>query len=874
MTEQPQAMTAKYRQDYQAPLYWCDSLDLDFQLQEPLTRVTAISRLRRSGDHNEPLVLDGEGLDLFSVSVDGVPYQQYEQGESCLTLFNLPAECVLTVVTDIDPAANTALEGLYKSGDAYCTQCEAEGFRRITYYMDRPDILARYSTRITADKAKYPYLLSNGNKVASGDLDDGRHFVQWQDPFPKPSYLFALVAGDFDVERNHFITKSGRQVALEIFVDKGNLDRAGFAMESLINSMRWDEQRFGLEYDLDIYMIVAVDFFNMGAMENKGLNIFNSKFVLANPATATDADYHGIERVIGHEYFHNWTGNRVTCRDWFQLSLKEGLTVFRDQEFSSDLGSRGVNRINNVRTVRGPQFAEDAGPMAHPIRPDVVIEMNNFYTLTVYEKGSEVIRMMHTLLGEDAFQAGMRLYFERHDGSAATCDDFVQAMEDASGVDLARFRRWYSQSGTPELTVTDEYDAESGVYRLLVSQHTPPTQDQPQKLPLHIPLDIELYDEQGAVIALQYQGKAIGNVLDVLEAQQTFEFDRVPVRPVPSLLRDFSAPVKLHYDYRDEALAFLMRHARNEFARWDAAQMLINKAVIDGVARVQHGQGIELSHTLLAAFVAILDEAALDPALKAEILALPGEATLAELFEVADIDAIHQVRNGIQTALAHAFGDRLLACYESLRLPAYQVVHADMAKRALKGVVLGYLAALDAAKADTLVREQYGAADNMTDTLAALQVANSHLLSCRAALLADFEGKWAHDGLVLDNWLRLVGAKPAKDVLDDVKQAMAHPTFSIRNPNRLRALIGSFAMNNQVQFHAADGSGYRFLTDLLIELNEVNPQVASRLITPLIQFKRLDEGRKALVRAELTRLANLDGLARDLFEKVSKALAQ
>ena len=874
MTEQPQAMTAKYRQDYQAPLYWCDSLDLDFQLQEPLTRVTAISRLRRSGDHNEPLVLDGEGLDLVSVIVDGVPYQQYEQGESCLTLFNLPAECVLTVVTDIDPAANTALEGLYKSGDAYCTQCEAEGFRRITYYMDRPDILARYSTRITADKAKYPYLLSNGNKVASGDLDDGRHFVQWQDPFPKPSYLFALVAGDFDVERNHFITKSGRQVALEIFVDKGNLDRAGFAMESLINSMRWDEQRFGLEYDLDIYMIVAVDFFNMGAMENKGLNIFNSKFVLANPATATDADYHGIERVIGHEYFHNWTGNRVTCRDWFQLSLKEGLTVFRDQEFSSDLGSRGVNRINNVRTVRGPQFAEDAGPMAHPIRPDVVIEMNNFYTLTVYEKGSEVIRMMHTLLGEDAFQAGMRLYFERHDGSAATCDDFVQAMEDASGVDLARFRRWYSQSGTPELTVTDEYDAESGVYRLHVSQHTPPTQDQPQKLPLHIPLDIELYDAQGAVIPLQYQGKAIGNVLDVLEAQQTFEFDRVPVRPIPSLLRDFSAPVKLHYDYSDEALAFLMRHARNEFARWDAAQMLINKAVIDGVARVQHGQGVELSHTLLAAFVAILDEAALDPALKAEILALPGEATLAELFEVADIDAIHQVRNGIQTALAHAFGDRLLACYESLRLPAYQVVHADMAKRALKGVVLGYLAALDAAKADTLVREQYEAADNMTDTLAALQVANSHLLPCRAALLADFEGKWAHDGLVLDNWLRLVGAKPAKDVLHDVKQAMAHPTFSIRNPNRLRALIGSFAMNNQVQFHAADGSGYRFLTDLLIELNEVNPQVASRLITPLIQFKRLDEGRKALVRAELTRLANLDGLARDLFEKVSKALAQ
>ncbi|CAJ1842451.1 Aminopeptidase N [Aeromonas jandaei] len=874
MNDHSQAMTAKYRQDYQAPLYWIDTIDLDFQLQEPQTRVTAITRIRRNGEHNAPLVLDGEQLTLESIAIDGIPCEHYEQGESSLTIFNLPAECVLTIVTLLDPAANTALEGLYKSGDAYCTQCEAEGFRRITYYLDRPDILACYSTRITADKAKYPFLLSNGNKVDSGDLGDGRHFVQWQDPFPKPSYLFALVAGDFDVERNHYVTKSGRKVALEIFVDKGNLDRAGFAMESLINSMRWDEQRFGLEYDLDIYMIVAVDFFNMGAMENKGLNIFNSRFVLANPATATDNDYNDIERVIGHEYFHNWTGNRVTCRDWFQLSLKEGLTVFRDQEFSSDLGSRGVNRIDNVRTMRGPQFAEDAGPMAHPIRPDVVIEMNNFYTLTVYEKGSEVIRMMHTLLGETAFQAGMRLYFERHDGSAATCDDFVLAMEDASGVDLGRFRRWYSQSGTPELTVTDEYDVASGVYRLHVSQHTPPTQDQPQKLPLHIPLDIELYDEQGAVIALQYQGKAIGNVLDVLEAEQTFVFDQVPVKPVPSLLRDFSAPVKLHFDYSDEALAFLMCHARNEFARWDAAQMLINKAVIDGVARVQHGQGVELSQTLLAAFIAILEDAELDSALKAEILTLPGEATLAELFEVADIDAIHQVRNEITTSLAQAFGDQLLVTYESLHLPAYQVVHADMAKRALKSVVLGYLAALDAGSADLLVRQQYAAADNMTDTLAALQVANSYLLPCRSELLADFEGKWARDGLVLDNWLRLVGSKPAEDVLSEVQQAMTHPTFSIRNPNRLRALVGSFAMNNQMQFHAIDGRGYRFLTDLLIELNEVNPQVASRLITPLIQFKRLDEGRKALIRAELTRLANLEGLARDLFEKVSKALQQ
>ncbi|MCS3456020.1 aminopeptidase N [Aeromonas sp. BIGb0405] len=874
MTDHHQAMTAKYRQDYQAPLYWIDSIDLDFQLEEPLCRVTAISRVRRNGEHNEALILDGENLHLVSISIDGVTCEQYELTDNQLRLSNLPAECVLTIVTDLDAAANTALEGLYKSGDAYCTQCEAEGFRRITYYLDRPDILARYSTRITADKAKFPYLLSNGNKVASGNLDGGRHFVQWQDPFPKPSYLFALVAGDFDVQRDHFVTMSGREVALEIFVDKGNLDRAGFAMESLINSMRWDEQRFGLEYDLDIYMIVAVDFFNMGAMENKGLNVFNSKFVLANPQTATDSDYHGIERVIGHEYFHNWTGNRVTCRDWFQLSLKEGLTVFRDQEFSSDLGSRGVNRINNVRTVRGPQFAEDAGPMAHPIRPDVVIEMNNFYTLTVYEKGSEVIRMLHVLLGEAAFQAGMGLYFERHDGSAATCDDFVQAMEDASGVDLTRFRRWYSQSGTPELTVRDDYDAATGVYRLHVSQHTPPTQDQPQKLPLHIPLDIELYDAEGAVIPLQNRGKAIGSVLDVLEAEQTFAFDRVPAKPVISLLRDFSAPVKLHYDYSDRDLAFLMRHARNEFARWDAAQMLINKAVIANVAAHQLGKEVTLSSDLVAAFVAILDEAGLDPALKAEILALPGEATLAELFEVADIDAIHAVRGAIGTALAQAFGDRLLASYQSLLLDGYRVVHDDMAKRALKGVVLGYLARLDDELTDRLVRQQYQGADNMTDTLTALQIANQHLLPCRAALLADFEGKWAKDGLVLDNWLRLVGAKPAADVLGEIRQAMAHPTFSIRNPNRLRALIGSFAMGNQVQFHARDGAGYRFLTDILIELNSINPQVASRLITPLIQFKRLDEERKRLIRTELLRLQALPDLARDLYEKVAKALAQ
>ncbi|MGL4905326.1 MAG: aminopeptidase N, partial [Plesiomonas sp.] len=550
------------------------------------TCVTATSDVLRQGEHTRPLVLAGEGLTLVSVAVDGQPWPHYQQSAHALTLSQLPEHFTLTVVTTFSPANNTALSGLYQSGEALCTQCEAEGFRRITYFLDRPDVLARYRTKITADKGRYPFLLSNGNRIAHGDLPDGKHWMQWEDPFPKPSYLFALVAGDFDVLRDTFVTRSGRDVALELYVDRGNLDRADWAMASLKQSMAWDEARFGLEYDLDIYMIVAVDFFNMGAMENKGLNVFNSKFVLAKAETATDADYLDIERVIGHEYFHNWTGNRVTCRDWFQLSLKEGLTVFRDQEFSSDLGSRAVNRINNVRVVRGAQFAEDASPMAHPIRPDKVIEMNNFYTVTVYEKGSEVIRMMHTLLGEAAFQAGMRLYFERHDGSAATCDDFVDAMQQASGVDLTQFRRWYSQAGTPQLTVHDEYDAATQVYTLHVSQMTPPTPEQAEKLPLHIPLNIELYSPQGAVIPLMLEGKPVGNVLNVTEELQTFRFEQVAEQPVISLLREFSAPVKLDYPYTDAQLTFLMRYASNDFARWDAAQMLIGKYVRLNVANV------------------------------------------------------------------------------------------------------------------------------------------------------------------------------------------------------------------------------------------------------------------------------------------------
>lgn len=709
--------------------------------------------------------------------------------------------------------------------------------------------------------------------MGQGELDDGRHWVKWEDPFPKPSYLFALVAGDFDVLQDKFITRSGREVALEIFVDRGNLDRADWAMTSLKNSMKWDETRFGLEYDLDIYMIVAVDFFNMGAMENKGLNVFNSKYVLAKAETATDKDYLNIEAVIGHEYFHNWTGNRVTCRDWFQLSLKEGLTVFRDQEFSSDLGSRSVNRIENVRVMRAAQFAEDASPMAHAIRPDKVIEMNNFYTLTVYEKGSEVIRMMHTLLGEQQFQAGMRLYFERHDGSAATCDDFVQAMEDVSNVDLSLFRRWYSQSGTPLLTVHDDYDVEKQQYHLFVSQKTLPTADQPEKLPLHIPLDIELYDSKGNVIPLQHNGLPVHHVLNVTEAEQTFTFDNVAQKPIPSLLREFSAPVKLDYPYSDQQLTFLMQHARNEFSRWDAAQSLLATYIKLNVAKYQQQQPLSLPAHVADAFRAILLDEHLDPALAAQILTLPSENEMAELFTTIDPQAISTVHEAITRCLAQELSDELLAVYVANMTPVYRIEHGDIAKRALRNTCLNYLAFGDEEFANKLVSSQYHQADNMTDSLAALAAAVAAQLPCRDELLAAFDVRWNHDGLVMDKWFALQATSPAANVLVQVRTLLKHPAFSLSNPNRTRSLIGSFASGNPAAFHAADGSGYQFLVEILSDLNTRNPQVAARLIEPLIRLKRYDAGRQALMRKALEQLKTLDNLSGDLYEKITKALA-
>ncbi|TDM54339.1 aminopeptidase N [Aliivibrio fischeri] len=867
MSQQPQA---KFRSDYQSPEFTISDIDLVFDLNDTNTLVSATSKVQQLKQSTD-FLLEGEGMKLVSLKIDDVEYSDFTQTDTQLTIHNVSGDFTLTIITEINPQENTALEGLYKSGDGFCTQCEAEGFRRITYYLDRPDVLARFTTKVIADKEAYPHLLSNGNRISQGDLDGGKHFVHWQDPFPKPAYLFALVAGNFDLLTDTYKTKSGRDVALEIYVDQGNLDRTPHAMTSLINSMKWDEERFDLEYDLDIYMIVAVDFFNMGAMENKGLNVFNSKFVLAKQETATDTDYLGIEAVIGHEYFHNWTGNRVTCRDWFQLSLKEGLTVFRDQEFSSDLGSRSVNRINNVRIMRGPQFAEDASPMAHPIRPEKVIEMNNFYTLTVYEKGSEVIRMMHTLLGEANFQKGMKLYFERHDGTAATCEDFVLAMENASGIDLTQFRRWYSQSGTPVLTVSSSYDDAKNEYALTVKQHTPATEDQTDKLPLHIPFDIELYAQDGSVIKLRCNNEKVSNVLNVTEEEQTFIFEQVSEKPVVSLLREFSAPVKLNYAYSDEELIFLMVHAQNDFARWDAGQMLLANYIRKNIANIQDDKELVLPQSVVDAFRGVLLNAELEHAFIAEMFVLPNHNEITGWFDTVDVDAIDKALGFIKQTLATELKDEFSATYHSLKQGSYSVEHDAIGKRALRNCSLSYLAKTEIGEA--LVEAQYQDADNMTDTMAAMGAANAAELSIRQTLMNDFSAKWSHDGLVMDKWFILQGSNPSSEALSIIKETMNHKAFSLKNPNRTRSLIGSFAGGNAVNFHSKTGEGYAFLGDILIEMNESNPQVASRLVDPLLKFKKYDSDRQSLIKAQLQRLADLDNLAKDLYEKVTKALA-
>ncbi|KZN62910.1 aminopeptidase N [Pseudoalteromonas luteoviolacea] len=860
MTHKPQA---KYLKDYQPPSHLVEHIDLTFDLSPKKTVVTAKYHLE-ANNQSSSVELDGVDLKLTSLKVNGLPHAKYEVTDSKLIIDGVPSTFDLEIETVIAPELNTSLEGLYLSDGAYCTQCEAEGFRKITYFFDRPDVLATYTVTVIGESG-FPYLLSNGNKVEEGSLENGKHYVKWEDPFKKPSYLFALVAGEFDLLEDTFKTKSGRDVKLQIFVDKGNLSKAPHAMESLKKSMKWDEERFNLEYDLDIYMIVAVDFFNMGAMENKGLNVFNSACVLANQETATDRDYHVIESIVGHEYFHNWTGNRVTCRDWFQLSLKEGLTVFRDQEFSSDLGSRALNRIDAVNAMRTHQFAEDAGPMAHPIRPEKVIEMNNFYTVTVYNKGAEVIRMMHTLLGELGFQKGMKLYFERHDGQAVTCDDFVNSMADATGTDLTQFKLWYSQFGTPKLKVRTQYNKSLGEYQIEIEQvHA--AQD-PVREPLHIPVAIELLDKQGARINLEHPEVRQGRVIELKAAKQTFTFDEVSEEPTLVLLEDFSAPCLLEYDYTVDQLCHIAMFASSDYARWEALQQLYTQQIREYVER--KAMDFVLSKALSAVLLSLFDNKPKDLAILAEYITIPNFDTLSAGYEQVPVEALCNAIDELENQIAHLLKDVLTQFYigtqESGSLNA-----EDVAIRALKNRSLYYLALTDVDVSTSLSLQ--ASSTNMTNKLGALRSAVNANHNLKSELMAHFDKQWNHDLLVMDKWFALQAANKADACIDNILSLYEHPCFDKSNPNRVRALVGTFARTNPKQFHREDGAGYKLLADLICELNQLNPQNASRIITPLLSFKRFDEKRQGLMKAQLERLSSIDNLSDDLFEKIDKAL--
>ncbi len=872
---------AIHLRDYLPSDFLVETIGLDFDLGAETTEVHSRMAMRRNpaGRADVPLVLNGEDLELLWVAVDGakLPSDRYRVDDVSLQIDALPDRFVLEISTRIHPAKNTALEGLYVSNDMFCTQCEAEGFRRITYYLDRSDVMARFRTRIVADAEAYPVLLSNGNLVEEGKLDDGRHWVIWDDPFPKPSYLFALVAGRLDCLEDEFTTASGRRVVLRLYVRPGDLDKTTHAMASLKRAMAWDEQTYGLEYDLDIYMIVAVSDFNMGAMENKGLNVFNAAYVLARPETATDTDYANIEGVIGHEYFHNWSGNRVTCRDWFQLSLKEGLTVFRDQEFSADMGSRAVKRIDDVRMLRARQFPEDAGPMAHPVRPESYVEVNNFYTATVYEKGAEVVRMIQTLVGREGFRRGMDLYFQRHDGQAVTTDDFVQAMADANGVDLDQFRRWYSQAGTPIVTASGRYDAASGEFHLKLAQRTPAASGHTEKLPLHIPVRLGLLDTDGSDMPLVLADGtrlAAGQPLQLRKASESFTFVDIPRPPVLSLLRGFSAPVRVETDLDDEALAFLFAHDSDEFNRWDAGQELATRVLQRMIGEIAAGTAPTVERLYLDALDIMLARTDLDPALVAEALVPPGEGILTELADCADPDAIHEAHTALRRTVAQTLRDRLIEVYEQNRDKGpYRVESAAMARRRLKNCVLAILAENRDADALGLVMGQYRAADNMTDRIGALAPLVDIECSERAEALEDFYRRGHDDALVLDKWFAVQATSSLPDTLARVEQLLQHRAFEIRNPNKVRALIGSFAHRNLVRFHAADGAGYRFVADQVLELDPLNPQVAARLVGAFNRWRKYDVGRQAQARAELQRILAAPGLSRAVYEIVSRALS-
>ena len=893
---QPKAI---YLKDYKVPPFLIEETHLHVDIHEDVTTVTTTLKVVRNPEAEAEdavnLVLDGsKDLDTQSIAIDGrvLTSNEYQVDTAELSIFEAPDAFELTTSVQIKPQDNTALEGLYKSGDMFCTQCEAEGFRNITWYLDRPDVMSRYTTTVVADKKSYPVLLSNGNDIDRGE-DGGRHWVTWQDPFMKPAYLFALVAGDLQHIEDEFVTMSGRKVTLRIFTEAHNIDKVDYAMVSLKNAMKWDEAVYGREYDLDIFMIVAVESFNMGAMENKGLNVFNTSCVLARPDTTTDAAYQRVESVVAHEYFHNWSGNRVTCRDWFQLSLKEGFTVLRDQQFSSDMGSPTVCRVNDVAVLRSAQFAEDAGPMAHPIRPDAFIEINNFYTATVYEKGAEVVGMIRTLLGAEQFRAGSDLYFDRHDGQAVTTEDFVKAMEDANGVDLSQFRVWYRQAGTPVLDVTGDYDKSAKTFTLNVAQSCPATPGQEDKEVYHLPLKIGLLDNEGNDIRFPVMDLDVANiddtagfsaVLNVSEKEQKYVFRGIESAPTPSLLRGFSAPVKLDYSYSRDDLTFLMSHDSDGFNRWEAGQRLAVDVIQEMVGQIEAGATPSVDERLVSAFDVNLTQAvdgdrdpALDKAMIAHMLVLPAASYLTQLSEVANIDAIHQARSLVRNTIAKKLGGLLLSVYKmNQKKVAYEANAEQIAERSLKNVALAYLMQPDDTEMVQLCVGQFTTANNMTDTSAALRSLVGSAADAAQApkkkALADFYNRWVNEALVVDQWFAIQASCPLPGTLDQVKELMSHEAFDIKVPNRMRAVIGQFAAANMMNFHAADGGGYVFLADQVIELNAINPQMAARILAPLTRWKKFDTGRQVKMKDELQRILDVDGISPDVYEIVTKSL--
>ncbi len=860
-----------HRKDYRPSAFLVDTIDLCFELDPAETIVRAKMRLRSNPNAQlagEGLLLHGDELELRSLRLDGVPLDpsSFEVDPRSLRIDNVPERFELETEVAIHPAANTKLMGLYTSSGAFCTQCEAEGFRRITYYVDRPDVMARFTARIEADRAAYPILLSNGNRVGQGELSNGRHFVQWQDPFPKPSYLFALVAGDLHCHRGSFTTASGREVALEIWVEPANADKCEHALRSLQAAMKWDEDRYGLEYDLDLYMIVAVDDFNMGAMENKGLNIFNSKFVLAKPSTATDDDYEGIESVVAHEYFHNWTGNRVTCRDWFQLTLKEGLTVFRDQEFSADMTSQPVQRIKDVTRLRTAQFAEDAGPLAHPIRPESYVEMSNFYTATVYEKGAEVVRLYQTLLGREGFRKGLRHYLETHDGSAVTCDDFRQAMAEANGADLSQLERWYSQAGTPVVRASGVWKESAGAYELTLAQSQRVFADEGEPRPLPIPIRVGLLGAAGDDLP------GTARILELREEEQTFRFENVRERPVPSIARGFSAPIKVETDQSLEELSFLMAHDSDPFNRWEAGQTLAKRVLLGLVERVLDEQALELDDLLVAAFRKVLSDTSLDGSIKALTLTLPSEELLSQELSRVDPDAVHRARRFVVQQLGAALRQEWLSTYLQNARGSDAIDKAQIDRRRIKNRALRYLVALEEPETMTLAVEQFEAATGMTDYEAAFVCLLGLDSAETSRATAEFYERWRGEPLVLDKWFRMQAMSSSPATFDRVRALSKHPDFNMANPNRARSLLHAFATGNPVAFHRADGQAYRFIADKVIELDGINPQVASRIVSSFNQWRRYEPGRSGLMKAELERIAGQPGISDDVSEIVERAL--